>query len=177
MRSLILYLAVPRYGDAGLRVLVAEDDRAMCEIYRIALQAKGHEVVMSHDGRQCLEAYKSSAQPFDVVVLDYRMPEMDGLEAAKEVLKINKKQRLIFASAYANETLRDSVKHLEQVMEILQKPFEPKVLVELVQDISTTRQLEEINKMVATMDRSNPDDAQISQLLDILKKIQKVGLC
>jgi DNA-binding NtrC family response regulator len=159
-----------------MRVLVAEDDRAMCDIYRIALQAKGHEVVLSYDGRQCVGAYRAG-QPFDAVVLDYRMPEMDGLETAKEILKINKKQRLIFASAFANETLKDSVKHLDQVMEIIQKPFEPKVLVELVQDISTTRQLEEINRMVSAMDRSNPDDAQIGQLLDILKKIQKVGLC
>jgi DNA-binding response OmpR family regulator len=74
-----------------MRVLIAEDDRAICDIYRIALQARGHEVVLSHDGRQCLEAYKASEKPFDAVVLDYRMPELDGLETAKEMLKINKK--------------------------------------------------------------------------------------
>ncbi len=157
-------------------MLVAEDDRAMCDIYRIALQARGHEVILSYDGAECVKAYKDK-QPFDVVVLDYRMPEMDGLAAAKEILKINRKQRLIFASAYANETLRDSVKHLDQVLEIIQKPFEPKVLVDLVQDVSTTRELEEINRMVAAMNRSDPSDAEIGQLLDILKKIQKVGLC
>jgi DNA-binding NtrC family response regulator len=105
------------------------------------------------------------------------MPELDGLETAKEILKTNKKQRLIFASAYADETLRDSVKHLEQVLEIIQKPFEPKVLVELVQDISTTKELEEINKIVAAMNHSEPTDAQIGQLMDILKRIQKIGLC
>ncbi len=158
-------------------MLIAEDDRAMCDIYRIALQARGHDVVLSHDGRQCVEMYRASAQPFDVVVLDYRMPEADGLEAAKEILRVNKKQRLIFASAYVNETLKDSVKHLEQVVELIQKPFEPKVLVDLVQDISTTKEFEEINKMVARMDRSNPSDVEIGQLLDILKRIQKVGLC
>lgn len=159
-----------------MRVLIAEDDRVMCDIYRIALQAKGHEVVLSHDGRQCLEAYNAGT-PFDAVVLDYRMPELDGLETAKEILKVNKKQRLIFASAYANETLRDSVKHLEQVLEIIQKPFEPKVLVDLVQDISTTKELEEINKLVAAMNCSDPSDAEIGRLMDILKRIQKVGLC
>jgi DNA-binding NtrC family response regulator len=148
----------------------------MCDIYRVALQARGHEVTLSYDGRQCLEAYRAG-QPFDAVVLDYRMPELDGLETAKEILKANKKQRLIFASAYADETLRDSVKHLEQVLEIIQKPFEPKVLVELVQDISTTKELEEINKIVAAMNHSEPTDAQIGQLMDILKRIQKIGLC
>jgi CheY-like chemotaxis protein len=38
--------------------------------------------------------------PFDVVVLDYKMPSKDGMEVAKEILQINPYQRIIFASAY-----------------------------------------------------------------------------
>lgn len=57
-------------------------------------------------------------QPFDVVVLDYRMPKKDGLQVAKEILKLNPKQRIIFASAYVKETLVESVKQLNQVVEL-----------------------------------------------------------
>ena len=160
-----------------MRVLVAEDDEAMANIYLIALRAKGHDVALTGNGSECVKAYKDSREPFDVVVLDYKMPKMDGLEAAKEILRANKKQRLIFASAYVKETLLDSVKHLEQVVELIQKPFEPKVLVELVEDISTTKELEEINKLVSSMDHSDPDDGQIDRLLEILKRMQKVGFC
>jgi CheY-like chemotaxis protein len=161
----------------AMKVLVAEDDAAMANIYLIALRAKGHDVTLTSNGDECIGAYKESRQPFDVVVLDYKMPGMDGLQAAKEILRTNRKQRLIFASAYVKETLLDSVKHLEQVVELIQKPFEPKVLVELVEDISTTKELEEINKLVSSMDRSDPDDKQIDQLLEILKRMQKVGFC
>ena len=172
-----------------MNVLVAEDDPNMTNLYRIALEAKGHHVRITQDGEECIRVYKeafeklaesgkkpSKYDPFDVVVLDYRMPKVDGLEAAKTILALNKSQRIVFASAFVKETLRDSVKHLEQVVELIQKPFEPKVLVDLVEDTSATKELEEINKLVADLNTSSPDDEQINELLGILKRIQKSGL-
>lgn len=172
-----------------MNILVAEDDKSMTDLYRIALESKGHNVTITYDGQECLEVYRNAVQklaeankkpskydPFDVVVLDYRMPRLDGLETAKEILALNRQQRLIFASAFVRETLRDSVQHLEQVIELIQKPFEPKVLVELVEDTSATKELEEINKMVTDIDTNRPDDVQINELLDILKRIQKTGI-
>lgn len=49
------------------------------------------------------------------------------------------------------------------------------MLVDRVEDTSTTRELQEINKLVAGLDSGKPNDEQISELLDVLKKIQKVG--
>ncbi len=168
-----------------MKVLVAEDDAVACNIYRLALEARGHHVTITHDGRKCLEVYRQELEnvesqqdePFGAVVLDYKMPEVNGLEVAKEILTLNKKQRIIFASSYVKEVLVDSVKHLQQIVELVQKPFEPKVLVDLVEDISTTKELEEINKMVMVMDRNSPDSSQMDSLLEVLKRIQKVGLC
>lgn len=59
---------------------------------------------------------QGQTQPFDVVVLDYKMPKLDGLQVAKQILNWNPMQRVIFASAFVMETLRDSVKELEQVV-------------------------------------------------------------
>jgi hypothetical protein len=88
---------------------------------------------------------------------------------------MNREQRIIFASAFVKETLRDSVKHLEQIVELTQKPFEPKVLVQLIEDTSATKKLQEINRAIGQLDPNKPNDEQISELLDVLKKIQKVG--
>ncbi|HEY7508592.1 MAG TPA: response regulator [Nitrososphaera sp.] len=169
----------------GLSVLVAEDDKSMAGIYKISLEAKGHKTTITNDGDECAAVYRdafkklggkpSKYEPFDVVVLDYRMPKMDGLAAAKEILKLNPDQRIIFASAYVKETLRDSVRELEKVVELIQKPFEPKILVELIENTATIKELEEINKMVTDMNGSKSDDAQINELLAILKRVQKVG--
>lgn len=170
----------------GMKVLIAEDDRSMTSIYKIALESRGHKPTITYDGEECIAKYRdavkklggnkpSKYEPFDVVVLDYRMPKVDGLAAAKEILKMNPDQRIIFASAYVKETLRDSVRELEKVVELIQKPFEPKVLVELVENTATIKELEEINKMVTDLNGSKSDDAQINELLAILKRVQKVG--
>jgi CheY-like chemotaxis protein len=114
--------------------------------------------------------------PFDVVVLDYRMPKKDGLEVAKEILVLNPSQRIIFASAYVKETLRDSVKELRQVVELLQKPFLPEALVDVVED---TEAYPELNKLFANVKRmseidfENPTPDQIKNIFEGLKKIQK----
>ena len=157
----------------------------MSGIYKISLEAKGHRVTITNDGEECVAKYRdavsklggktSKYEPFDVVVLDYRMPKMDGLAAAKEILKMNNDQRIIFASAYVKETLRDSVRELDRVVELIQKPFEPKVLVELIENTATIKELEEINKMVTKLDTAKSDDAQINELMEILKRVQKVG--
>jgi len=42
---------------------------------------------------------------YDVVILDYKMPGVNGMDVAKEIFKINPNQRIIFASAYVEETL------------------------------------------------------------------------
>lgn len=60
--------------------------------------------------------------PFDVVILDYRMPRKDGMEVAREILATTPRQRIIFISAYTLQTLEESVKTLHQVVELIQKP-------------------------------------------------------
>lgn len=173
-----------------MKVLIAEDDAGELELYRIAFAARGHETVLVMNGEECVSAYKdaltvltqskempSERRPFDAVVLDYRMPKVDGLAAAREILRLNKSQRIVFASAYVKQTLAESVKQFEQVIELIQKPFEPKVLVELVEDTSTPAALHEINRLIGQFDPSRPNEEQIDELLKILKKAQRAGLC
>lgn len=146
-----------------MNVLIAEDQHDAARIYRIALESRGHHVTVTYDGEQCLQTYENmvskladaSSLPYDVVVLDYRMPKLDGLETARAIIAIRPEQRIIFASAYVKETLHDSVRHLEKIVELIEKPFEPKTLVELVENVSSIQQLREINDLVESMDVGN----------------------
>ena len=123
------------------RILIAEDDKDISQIYTMALKDIGYKVKLVDNGEDCAKVYLDNFQelrllkskeiavdnyknqPFEVVILDYKMPKRDGLQVAKEVLAVNPHQRIIFASAYTTETLMDSVKELRQVVELLQKPF------------------------------------------------------
>ncbi len=73
----------PPEDDGGavrpLRILVAEDNPVNQAILRRILTRQGHAFVMVGNGREAVEAYK--AQPFDLVLMDVQMPEMDGFEA------------------------------------------------------------------------------------------------
>jgi CheY-like chemotaxis protein len=116
------------------------------------------------------------SSPFDVVVLDYRMPKKDGLEVAKEILAVNPSQRIIFASAFVKETLRESVRELRQVVELMQKPFLPEALVDVVEDTEAYPELKKLFVNVSKMseiDFENPTPDQIRDIFEGLKKIQK----
>jgi CheY-like chemotaxis protein len=146
-----------------MKILIAEDDTSIAEAYKDALETRNHEIILTENGEECLKKYqtesltmqqsgysaeqqnrkncgsygrhKSNATvPFDVVILDYKMPKKDGLQVAKEIFELNPKQRVIFASAYVQDTLVDSVKHLKRVVELMQKPFGLQQLIDTVED-------------------------------------------
>lgn len=92
-----------------LKILIADEDAVIARIYTGALASRGHKVTIAYDAETCLKIYGrrlqeiylnepayAHIQPFDTVILDYRMPERDGLEIAKEILAINSRQRIIF---------------------------------------------------------------------------------
>ncbi|MCI0557158.1 MAG: hypothetical protein MN733_01590, partial [Nitrososphaera sp.] len=100
---------------------------------------------------------------------------MDGMDAAKHILKIRPKQRIIFASAFVKETLVESIKELDQVVELLQKPFEIDVLVDTVEDKTIYEQLSKLNVNIIHLKDWKPTHTQIKDLLDGLLKLRKSG--
>jgi two-component system cell cycle response regulator CpdR len=134
-----------------MKVLVAEDDTAIMKAYQLALKSRNHEIFSALDGEECLRIFndqldhirkKDSAKtdphygtsrtpPFDLVILDYRMPKKNGMEVAEQILAKVPEQRIIIASAYTNELKLPS--NSQQSLELLQKPFELDVLLSLIE--------------------------------------------
>jgi CheY-like chemotaxis protein len=167
-----------------MRILVAEDEPLIARQYQAILQARGHDVDIKDNGLSFLEAYKAALSeankqnrsfdkvPFDVVILDYRMPKKDGLEAARDVLEICPEQRIIFASAYVRETLREATKELHQIVELLQKPFDLSYLVEVVEDTNVYNQLRKLNFKVKELEDHNLTFAELADLLKSVKRLR-----
>lgn len=108
---------------------------------------------------------------YDIVILDYKMPGMNGLEVAKEILAVNPYQRIIFASAYVDENLRESVKQLKLVIELMQKPFSLSQLIDTVEDKGAYEELKNLNLNVARI-----RDAKLSHqtLMDLLERVRRI---
>lgn len=131
-----------------MKILVAEDESEIANSYRLILGKRNHEVVLTADGVQCVEAYRirfssrlhpRGVPPFDLVILDLRMPNKDGLEAAKEILSFCPNQRIVIASAAPHDKALKPFQDSSNVVEMLQKPFRLKDLVSLVESGESAR--------------------------------------
>lgn len=166
-------------------ILVAEDDIDVADGHKMALESRGHEVIITHDGEKCLEEYEKKftewssskhgyrTSPFDAVLLDYKMPKKNGMQVAADILAINPKERIIFVSAYVHETLEESVKQLHQVVELMQKPFDKKTLVESVEDTEIYVGLQKLNADLQLIKGMKLTHLQLRGILDGLRKLQK----
>src|SRR6476659_10576380 len=116
-----------------MNLLIAEDDSDIALVYRKGLDMKNYKITIASNGEDCLKIYNEELHkitfdkihgnklycgslannpPFDIVLLDYRMPKINGLDVAKEILSINPHQRIIFASSYVNDELKELAKCL-----------------------------------------------------------------
>ena len=113
-------------------------------MYVRILENKTSHITVTTDGEECLRIYNekfkeitagtsSYDQPFDILILDYKMPNIDGFEVAKRVISINPRQRIILASAYGKDIFEDAAEYFNLPIDILQKPFSRIQLIGLVE--------------------------------------------
>jgi CheY-like chemotaxis protein len=170
-----------------MRILIAEDEQDIATVYKNALENRGHEVIITENGERCMRVFREylnhvkkknyiSPSPFDAVILDYKMPKKNGLETAKEILKLNAKQRIIFASAYVMDTLKDAIKELKQTVELIQKPFHVQDLIDIVEDIEIYDRVRGLMSIVRKIkDPDNPSEEEIMDLFKAASKAHKGG--
>src|SRR2546421_5849284 len=81
-----------------MKILVVDDERAVRESLRRALELEGYEIELAADGREALERLEAEAQP-DAVILDVLMPGIDGLEVCKRLRRTGSKLPVLMLTA------------------------------------------------------------------------------
>lgn len=81
------------------KILIVDDEENIRFLYEQELIDEGYETVLARDGKECLEMVKNESP--DLIILDIRMPRMDGLEAIGKIIEIDKKIPIIINSAYS----------------------------------------------------------------------------
>ena len=109
-------------------ILVAEDEESNFELVRIVLQKRYH-LVRARNGIQAVT--KSEDEKPDLILMDIRMPEMDGLDATRIIKEVNSNTPIIALSAYAfEENIREA--KAAGCDDFLAKPFRVEDLIEII---------------------------------------------
>ncbi|MBI2073720.1 MAG: response regulator [Gemmatimonadetes bacterium] len=107
-----------------LRILLAEDNRVNQEVAAAMLRKRGHDVDIAENGRQAVDAVIGGT--YDVVLMDIQMPELDGLEATREIRALPKGRDLPIIACTAHAMVGERERCLAAGMTgHLAKPFKP----------------------------------------------------
>ena len=120
------------------RILVVDDNEEFCRNMTDILELKDYEVVTAYDGFKALELVKQNG--FDLVLMDVKMPVMDGVETFKKVKKIAPDTPVIMVTAFAVEDLiREALR--EGAFGSLKKPLDFDEIFELIEQATPNGEL------------------------------------
>ena len=157
--------------SATLRALIVDDEselrRSVITVLQNAMPNFKFEINEASNGREALEKFKSA--DWDLVLMDVRMPEMNGIEALHAIKEHDPRTFVVLMTAHAN--VQDAIAAVKEgAYDYLEKPVQPQRLIEIV-----TRAYE-ASEMVSRLAISNPifDDDIESEFVGSSKKMRDV---
>lgn len=91
----------------GLRALIVDDNESSCSIIEEALISFTFKVESVHSGKACLEKLKTSEKSYDLILMDWRMPHMDGIETKRLIdeLDLIRPPKVVMVTAFGREEI------------------------------------------------------------------------
>jgi PAS domain S-box-containing protein len=129
-------LLVPSTNLQGLKVLVVDDNSSSRQILKNILESFSFEVLLAASGEEGLTAVETAAknQPYDLVIMDWQMPGLDGIEASKRIknhTNLDKIPPIIMITAYGREEIMQQAAQLG-LEGFLLKPVSPSLLFDAI---------------------------------------------
>lgn len=125
-----------------MNVLIAEDEKSMQKILVAYFEKEGFKVFTADDGQEALEVFYLNK--IDLVILDWMMPNIDGIDVCKEIKSNSSVKVLMLTAKSQNE---DEIKALNcGADEYIKKPFDPRIL------IIRAKKLIDVNEVISIKD-------------------------
>jgi CheY-like chemotaxis protein len=118
---------------AGQHVLYVDDDEVVGQMVQPLLQRAGYRVTLMNDGRDAVKAVQAQADAFDIVVTDFNMPGLSGLDVAQALQTLRPSMPVVLSTGYITEDLLDHARRLG-VRHVMQKENSLEELVRLVHE-------------------------------------------
>lgn len=115
------------------KVLVVDDAAFMRMMIKEILSKNGYDVIgEAENGTRAIEKYKELTP--DLVIMDITMPEMDGIEAVKEIKKVNQDSTIIMCSAMGQQAM--VIESIQAgARDFIVKPFQAERVIEAVKKV------------------------------------------
>ena len=128
-----------------MRVLIAEDDPVSCRVLESKLIKWGYEVVVTSHGKEALDVLLTEDSP-QIAILDWMMPEMDGIEVCRKIRKQKKDHYIYILLLTAKGQKEDIIKGLDSgADDYVVKPFNS---IELESRIRAGKRIVELNEQL-----------------------------
>jgi two-component system, cell cycle response regulator len=132
-------------SEGSASILVVDDDEINRMVLSHDLEREGHRVTAVENGGRALEALR--AQPFDVVLLDVLMPELDGYETLARIERDEKLRHVPVIMVSALEDIESVVRCIELgAADYLPKPFDPVLLRARINGCLTKKRLHDLER-------------------------------
>jgi CheY-like chemotaxis protein/HPt (histidine-containing phosphotransfer) domain-containing protein len=121
---------------SSLRILLAEDNKINQQYASVLLGKAGHSVTIAENGHQAVDAMR--AEDFDVILMDVQMPELDGVQATRQIRNLPAPRGLVpIIAMTAHAMAGASEEYLAAGMnDYISKPFQPAVLLEKLERLA-----------------------------------------
>lgn len=113
------------------KLLLVDDDKDVVEIMKDYFEDFAEEIQVAYDGQEALAIYQTF-QP-DIIITDLTMPHMNGLTMSKEILEINKDQKIIICTAHFESHYETLAKNIG-IKHTLTKPVDIELLLKYMQE-------------------------------------------
>ena len=123
-----------------IKVFIVEDDLDIAHLYQKLLVISGFDVVgIAENGENAINMYQSFSEKPDIIVMDHRMPIKNGIDTTIDILKIEKTQKIIFASA--DRSVKKEILTIGAA-DFLEKPFSLDTLTQCIKRTLNSEKVE-----------------------------------
>ena len=117
------------------RILLVEDDMDNLALFTLILETGGYSVDEFTDPNAALSKFKPNS--YDLLVLDYRMPKLNGFELYKRIREMEQETKALLLTATHEQIIDDNAKYLQdqRLLKVIRKPVTNEDLLEEVDSI------------------------------------------
>ncbi len=158
------------------RILVADDEQSMREFLDIMFKKEGYQVALASNGEEVLRLIEKEI--FDLILMDIRMPRLDGISALKKIKAVSPETIVIMITAYASaDTAIKAMK--EGAYDYITKPFKVEEIKLIIKNALEKKNLRQENVLLKQVvrDRYHFDNiiGQSSKMLALYDLLDKVS--